>query len=412
MTEEIVLPPRWKTRPPPKLDGPSAKAPFEFTVNEINTFLRCRRNWNITSANRKSLQRKGTPAPALHIGSAFHYATAMHSEHGTDPEDAVREFFAESINALENDYRKQVGTSLGYEERQLLDEQRLVALSLIRVYYERHGYENPVKPFRHIGSEITFRIPLVKAYDVWLIGTMDEVLLDLDDNPVPLERKTYSRKPNKENWRFNHQLYGYACALSILTGHPVNYGLYDGIRKKEPTIPQILKSGDVSRKWIDTTYEIYREVVLANHGGEIPNQYLDILNRFNARDHSPENAFTTRFKVQISHRAMARWWDDAQAVAMEAAHSPRIYPNFEWQGCPMCRTKDLCHAIQAGDRDAQKEIIRSEYRIGVTPTVATVRSGIPIAQRRVAKPEHLAKYSHVTLRHDPDYISEVVPSGD
>jgi PD-(D/E)XK nuclease superfamily protein len=401
--EEITLPPRWEARPPPDLEGERSRPPFEITVNELASFQRCRRAWDFTSANRRSLMKQGPPTAALHIGSAFHYATAMHSEHGADPEQAVREFFALSLERVEKQYLASVGTLMSNEERAPIEEMRLVALSLIRTYYERHGYENPIKPFQHVASELTFRIPLVKEHDVWLIGTIDEVALDTDGNPVPIEKKTYSRRPDKKKWRFNHQLYGYACALSILTGHPVNYACYDGIRKKEPTIPKILKNGHVSRKWIDTTYEQYREVVLATHDGEVPNEYLDILNRLNARDHSPENAFTTRFKVPISSRAMLKWWDDAKAVAMEAAHYPRIYPNFNWQGCPECRHVDLCHAVQAGDKNAIKVIANTDYRRGVTPTVAAVRSGRPIAQRRVKDPRQLAKYSQVTLGYDPDF---------
>ena len=407
---EVVLPPRWKPRPPTR--RVNGGQPFEITVNELNTYLRCRRMWDITSANRRSLMRQGSPAPALHIGSAFHYVRAKHAMDGQDPLDACREFFAESTRHLDEQYMRMVGTVMSLEERQLIDEQRMMVLRLISTYYDRFGLDNPIKPYEHIASEVTFRVPLVTEHDIWLIGTIDEVVLDPDGNPVPLEVKTYSRRPDKKNWRYNHQLYGYACALSILTGHPVNYGLYDGIRKKDPTIPQILKNGDVSRKWIDTTYEMYREAVELTHNGKIPNQYLDILNRLKARDHSPENAFTTRFRVPISRRAMSQWWNAAKIIAMEAAHQPNIVPNFEWQGCPMCRVKDLCHAIQSGDEEVEKRVVAMEFRKSVTPTVSTVRTAKRIAQRRVADPRHLAKYSQVSLSHDPDYTPEVVPSGD
>lgn len=410
MAEEMVLPPRWKPRPPTR--RVNGGEPFEITVNELNTYLRCRRMHDITSANRQSLMRLGTPAPALHVGSGFHYVVAKFLVDGQDPEDALREFFAESTKRIDADYLRRVGTMMSTQERNIIDEDRLMMLQLIRTYFDRFGTDNPIKPYEHIASEVTFRIPLVSDYDIWLIGTIDQVVLDPDGNPVPLERKTYSRKPDKKNWRFNHQLYGYACALSVLTGKPVNYGLYDGIRKKAPTVPQILKNGTVSRKWIDTTAQMYREAVELAHDGKVPMQYLDILNRLAARDHSPENAFTTRFRVPIFRRSMQRWWSDARAVAMEAAHNPNPIPNFEWQGCPMCRVKDLCYAIQAGDGQAVKSIIEMEYRKGVTPTVATVRSGKRIAQRRVADPRHLAKYSQVTLGHDNDYAPDVVPSGD
>lgn len=406
---EIVLPPRWEPRPPPDLDGPPVKPPFLITVNEINSFLRCRRAWDITSHNRQGLSRKGMPAPALHTGSCVHYALAKQAD-GGDPEAAVHEFFRDSVERLQDLYERQVGAPMSDDELYLLDDQRMLVLRMIRAYFERYGTENPIKPYTLLAPEVTFCVPLVADYDVYLIGTMDAVTLDRDRNPVPLERKTYSRKPKRENWRFNHQMYGYAAALQILTGRRVPYGLYDGLRKTAPTVPQILKSGKVSKKWIDTTFDTYITVVRQAHGGKVPLEYYDILKRLKDRDRSPDNAFFTRFRVPISQVALRRWWEDAKAVAMEAAHYPRIYPNFEWQGCPMCKVKSLCHSIQAGENT--NWLLANEYESRVTPTVQNLRSGPVCRPGDIKKPSDFRKFGRISLGHDSDPVMEVAPSGE
>lgn len=410
-SKTLVFPPRWRPRPDPA-NGPPPK-PFYMTVNEINSYLRCHRAWDITSANRMGLSRKGTPAPALHIGSAMHYAIARQAL-GQDPEDALREFFAVSIERLTENYRKVVGTGLSLEEQLALSDQRTLCFKLLRAYYARYSLENPIKPFRMLAPEVTFSIPLFPGeYPIFLVGTIDAVTVDQFGNPVPLERKTYSRRPKRENWRFNHQIYGYSAALQVLTGRRVPYALYDGINKKEPTTPRTLKNGTVSRKWIDTTYDIYHAEVMRVFG-RIPNDYLDILNRLKMRDYSPENAFFTRFRVPIVQHAVTKWWDDARTIALEAAHWPSIYPNFEWQGCPMCRVKDLCYAIQGGE-DTQ-DLIRHEYESRHTPTISAVLDKAhPIVRPGMIKrPSDFAQFGHVSLDYEAesDPILEVAPSGD
>jgi hypothetical protein len=388
MTEQLTFPPRWQQRPPAGTGSPLT-APFEVSVTELNTFQRCRRNWDETSPSRKSLHLKGVPSVALNVGSAMHYAVAAQTL-GQDPEQAIREFYSASRAKIEFDYRNQVGTGLSDEELDSLDAQRMMCLQLIRAYYARYGLKNPVRPYRSIACEVTFRIPLDEWLGIYLIGTIDQVVVDESDCPIPVETKTYSRKPNKTDWRFAHQPYGYAAALQYLTGQRVPYFLYNGIRKTGPTQPKILKRGGVSQRWIDTTYEVYRDAVRLEHGGKIPNSYLDILNRFKARDNSPENAFTTRFRMPVSQHAIELWLDQAAAIAREMAFSPIIYPNFPWNGCRFCRTQDLCHALQAGDDAQYQYLVNENYRIDTTHT----RKAKHIATRKnVRNVEDLAAFA-------------------
>lgn len=308
------------------------------------------------------------PIPALHIGSAFHYALSSQAL-GGDPLAAVLVFYQQSVDQIDKQFVERVGVHLGYDEMQVLQDERDMVLGMVRAYVSRYGSRFPTKPYRIVAPEVTFRIPLVPDYDIYLVGTLDRLHVDRFGNPIVGECKTYKTAPKREKWRFNHQMYGYAAALQVLLQREVPYGLYDGARKKAPTIPRVLKNGTLSTAWIDTTYAVYREKLLEVYGGDKKvlhhPAYAPYMQRLWDRDHSNDSAFHTRFKIPISQHAIEMWWDQAQVIAMEMKHSPIIYPHFNWQGCPDCRVKDLCYALQAGD---DLENLYPDYEIGQTHT--------------------------------------------
>lgn len=377
--KELVFPPRWHPVPPAHLDGDKdpRKGPFLVSVNELNSFQRCRRAWDITSASRQSLHRKGMPIPALHIGSAVHFALSSLAL-GGDPRAAVLCFYQESLDLIDRQYKEAYGVGLGAEENWELAEQRDQVLGMVRAYVERYGRRFPTKPYRIIAPEVTFQIPLVPDYDIFLVGTIDRVHVDRFGNPIVGECKTYKVKPNRVKWRFNHQIYGYAAALQVLTGKQVPLALYDGIRKKAPTEPRVLKDGTLSTQWIDTDHATYRRKLLEVYGGdkEILHHpaYAPFLDRLKSRDLSNESVFHTRFRVPIIQAAVTQWWDAAQVLAMQMANQPIIFPHYTWQGCPECRIKDLCYAIQGGD---DLEPVLAEYAVGQTHTRQAKRVATP-----------------------------------
>src|SRR6266851_106592 len=404
---EIVLPPRWKQVPEAR-ERPVRGRPFEVSVNELNSFQRCRRAWDITSASRQSLHRIGMPVAALNIGSAVHYALASHAL-GSDPEASALVYFQQSVDQLQVQYREVIGAELSTQEWTALAEERDMVLGMIKAYFARYGYTRPTKPYRIVAPEVTFRIPLVPDYDIFLVGTIDRVLVDADGNPIPGEIKTYKIKPNKTDWRFNHQIYGYAAALQLLTKKPVRYALYDGLRKKAPLRPNVLKDGTLSSAWIDTTHAIYRADLLELYGGDMSvlahPAYAPLLSRLKERDLSPDSAFHTRFRIPISQVAIEQWWDQAQAIAMEMAHDPRIYPNFPWDGCRMCRVRDLCHAIQGGE---DTEYLLSQFAVGQTHTRQAKIVATPATVRSV---KDLAAYAG-SLDPDQPFEISVTPEAD
>ena len=74
----------------------------------------------------------------------------------------------------------------------------------------------------------------------------------------------------------NRQYRRYAWAWQEETGNEVDAFVINGLRKKLPTIPKVLKKGGISkRKDIDTTLEIYLKAIRDNHLD--PGDYAEIL---------------------------------------------------------------------------------------------------------------------------------------
>lgn len=378
-SDTVVFPPNWHPDPRDSVKRRQGRPdkPFIVTPSEIQSFRRCQRSWDFTSANRQSLFRRGMPVPALNIGGGVHYALARQWA-GYNWLEAVNEHYAATKEKVEKDYQEKVGTGLSHEELTLLSEDRWEVQRLLEAYFARYGNAWPTKPYTIVAAEVTFAVPLVPDQNIWLMGTIDRICTDAAGNVIPMEIKTYKSAPDRERWRFNFQLYMYACALAKLLGTVPPMALYDGLRKKGPTTPTILKNGGVSKRWIDTTYDEYIRVVRQVHRGRVPDEYADILKRLMARDNSPMNAFTTRFRIPLLKSAMEQFWDQAQTTARQMLHTyGEVVANKDWQGCPMCRVKDLCDAKFAGDEAELEAIIARDYHLDVSPTRKALRIATP-----------------------------------
>lgn len=387
MSDEVVFPPNWHVDPRnsvAKYHGKPVK-PFVVTVSEIQSFRRCEWSWDFSSANRQSLFKRGMPIPALNIGGAVHYSLARHWA-GHNWLEAVNEHYAATKDRVSADYLAQVGTGLSNQELQILADERMEVQGLLEAYFARYGHDWPTKPYRIVAAEVTFAVPLVPDQNIWLMGTIDRIYEHAEHPGIPIigEIKTYKSAPDYANWRFNLQVYLYACALAELLGVVPPVALYDGIRKKGPTTPRVLKNGHVSKRWIDTTYEEYIRTVRYAHKGRVPEEYRDMLTRLLARDQSPKNAFTTRFRIPLLQSAMTEYWDAAQITARQMRYIyGNIVPNKDWQGCTMCRVKDLCDAKLAGEDVA--ELISRDYTKDVSPTRKAKRIATPKKVKSLAQ---------------------------
>jgi PD-(D/E)XK nuclease superfamily protein len=355
-------------------------ADMNISITEISKFLRCRRQWHISSSSGMSLKKKGAPQQRYYIGTAFHKACELNASH---PErnvtEMMDEWMATERTKLEAEYREQIGTGMSDQELGMLNESGEIVTSLVSQYFEKYGTENPVAPMTYVAPEVSFKIPLLSDRPVYLVGTIDGIGIDEYGGLGVIEHKTYStgRAKKSADIETDTQVMGYSYALWRLTGIIPTWAMYDGVAKATPSVPKVLKNGKLSvDKRISTTYKVFMEAVLAN--GEDPDdpRFEEIIERLAWQDQSGSDPFFTRHVVSVKQKALAMFEKNlmSQARDMWVARDDeeKRYPNFPWQGCGGdCDFQDVCRSMQFGE-DVDS-VVASGYTKGTYGTMEGLR---------------------------------------
>jgi len=316
------------------------------SISEIQTFLRCRRQWDIGSHQRQNLTvKQGLPSKAFHIGSMVHRILELKAK--DIKMSVINNILANDKRQLENDYRKLVGAGWSPEERQEIDDREELVLDMIANYFIHYGNESLGKDYEYKEAELTFQVRIPKTMN-YLIGTIDGIAIHKRSGNVWLvEHKTFGQSAAKlEDLRMNYQMLAYCWAARSLLGYSVEGVIYDGLAKKVPGAPEILKSGKgLSKKWIITTAEHYRHEIYKYGFNE--EDYEDILTRLEARDRSDDNGFFVRHKIRYSEDELNQFESEIVSITREmASKHVNIYPTVPWTGCWDCSFSELCTAIQ------------------------------------------------------------------
>jgi hypothetical protein len=280
-------------------------------TTEVDTFLRCRRQWDLVSQNRQGLTRVGAPPIAFHVGSAIHH-TLDAQRRGEEPKAALAAFFDEAEDRVRREYKAIVGVNISLSEMAPNLAVQDLAGQILDAYFRHYG-DSPLDPYTVLESEVSFRVPIPGTRG-FLAGTYDALLKHSvrDNERWVYEAKSFSNPPNEDDLALCTQFTLYAWAAERLFGYPVHGILYDGLGKR------------ISRK--------------------------------------PEGNFI-RYKVRIPRASIDRWTTDLPEI-YRAMASPKtkIYPTFGYLGsCWECHVRDLCRAIQFGE---DLEYKMRDYRRG------------------------------------------------
>jgi hypothetical protein len=337
--------------------------PYRISITEMLEFMRCERSWDLQSANRQSLVRKGVPATALWMGSAFHAAMADLG----DPIGTLREYVWEQRQQMAQSYLAQVGVAVSPEEWTSFDESAKLIEDVVIAYLHHYG-DRPFKPYEVLANEMTFSLVLESGIE--LVGTIDKVLLDPIGKLWVCDHKTWSQRPDTRDLQYDFQFTGYCACLQALVREPVTGFLYDGVNKKVPRKPRILLDGHVSCEWIDTTAEVYCQAVRDNGEDPFSLRYAGFVARLRERDET-NSPFFLRHPLYISQAQIQQWWDNVNQLTakMQACEYPTF--NRRWEGCWDCNVRDICDTMLRGDDVPY--VIETNYHEGTYGTQRTLR---------------------------------------
>jgi hypothetical protein len=296
------------------------------------------------------------PRPILSAGTFIH--SGLNALSTGDPViPAMEREYLKEHNRYVDAYIKAVGVHPDSTELGILSDTYMNAVQIVGRYINQYG-TNPVAPkYTITHAEQTFRVP-IPGTEHFLLGTFDRIMEDGKGDTFVGEIKTFDRRPNFEDLQNRLQFSGYAWALSHLTGKPVNGVLYDGIHRKLPKEPAVLKNGTLSKAWSDTLdYETY-VTAIQRVGGNIFD-YEEIIARIIERDNSGNNPFFVRFFVPISHNQRTSFEEQLVSIVKDMEQAV-VYPNFQMTCAWDCNVRNLCAAMQ--NKEDVQSIIDTSYR--------------------------------------------------
>lgn len=312
--------------------------------SSINTWRRCKKEYYYKFILK--IEKKVPPAP-LYKGKIIH--ELIEARINGESWEKTLEPYLEEFDKL-------------FDEEKLLYGDLRTDIPTIMKGYDDMWKDEDLEYLELQGkrAEFDFAIPLdgkpLEESDLVFTGKIDTVVKDPRERVWLMEHKSFKRLPS-ENFRFaNQQALLYAWVLPQI-GFPKPTGiLWDYLRTKTPTIPKVLKSGELSKaKNIDTTPAVYKEAILEN--GLDPEEYQEMLDSLKGK----ELDFYRRIYLPVKENMIESVVQDLKETALEIQilHETTQARNLG-RDCDWCSFKNLCQTeLQGLDTEF---ILKSDYR--------------------------------------------------
>src|SRR5882724_7420858 len=190
--------------------------------------------------------------------------------------------------------------------------------------------------------DTTLYAPIPGLDNVWLQGTCDLLCVDAEGQLVVIDHKTYREFLTPQKLDFDDQLIAYSWMLRQ-HGYTVRTGIYNQLLKREPEIPNLLKSGKLSTKESlkgTTTREVYQEAITRHNLPEF--EYTAFL------DSLPPMELFRREPIRFNGSSWREFETNLIGLARDlTSNRLECYPSPSW-GCPSCDYSLLCKVQSSG----------------------------------------------------------------
>lgn len=299
----------------------------KFSQSKIKTWRRCQAAYHYRYNEEITTKR---PAKPLIFGKIVHEIL----EFGEDRMMEILENYAEKYDDLFIEEQEKFGN--------IIDD-----IHDICTEYFRHYKDSDYKPYKIDGRDREFEIDVMVAPGVVFNGKVDRLVKHKGKTYI-LEQKTFKRMPDESHrWR-DMQTALYAKALRLM-GHEIDGVIWDYICSKPPTVPQVLKNGELSTRPINTLPTTLRR--FSKHTGiAIPEAMMDAAK---ANRSSYFFRFTYPVKKSIADLLMKEFIESAQQIKDIGSDSRIMNISRE---CTFCEYEPICRAVLGGlDVDFIKE---------------------------------------------------------
>lgn len=306
------------------------KLTIRSSFSRLKSWRSCKKKHDY--AYNQLLRKKAPPVP-LFRGNFIHEMIENQINHG-DYSKVIKK------------YKKQFG-SFFIEEREIYGDLIPESIRIVEGYFERWGENGGLKYYtdKATGKKAEIKLEIDLAPGILFVAKVD-AMPETKMGIWAADHKTHKNIPDEESRFSDIQLVTY-CSMLPKAGHPKPVGvMWDYLRTKAPTIPEVLKSGELSKaKKIDTTPEVFLKAI-KDHDLD-PKDYKDILASL---EKSSKNKFFERVWLPHPSKSLVSQIDheilDTSKQILE--FGTKIKDRNMGRDCKQCSYYNLCHAELRG----------------------------------------------------------------
>lgn len=308
------------------------------SYSEIKLFRKCAKAHQYRYRERLKRRRPNRPA---FVGTILHEMLDAKAK-GLNAWDVYKRY--------KREYRK-----LFREEKEEFGDVPAIVKAIYKGYWRRWKDDGLI--YTH--SEVGFRVGLTNTIE--LIGYIDAIVEDARRRLL-MDHKFHKNIPGPEDRFADIQtvLYYWGWNESHARSERADGLMWDYGRMKAPTIPEVLKNGELSKRAnIDTDAFTYREALLAN--GLREKGYRDILTRLQGK----ERTFFERVPLPAPPKIMvSSVVADARISALDAKKALRTGKaarSMSGFNCNGCEFRKICESEIRGHDT--KFLLKKEYEL-------------------------------------------------
>lgn len=310
-----------------------ATAPFKVSQSKVKQWRKCRQAYHYKYIDK--LRRRRIKRP-FKFGTIIHSMLEAHAN-GDDPFEVLEKisFDEHKLFAAEKEMYGDIIKDIGV---------------IMQEYFDFWG-EDSLRMLRHDGKYAEHEFNIEIAKDIVMTGKIDGVA-KANKLKWLVEHKSFKKMPTEDTrWR-NLQSAVYFRVIEITDWWKNLDGIcWDYTKSKPPTVPQLLKSGELSEKNIDTLPSVVLRAIRKHKLN--PKDYKKLItDAENNRRHYFLRIYTPINKPVVD-RIFTGFVETAKEIAQD--HGTKCDKNIDLH-CGYCDYEPLCRAeLTNSDVDFIKE---------------------------------------------------------
>ena len=315
------------------------------SYSEVSSFRRCQKAWEYRYKTGLKRQRKGIrlfKGEILHeMLNAYINAKLVKGRIGDDPWDVLAGY-EERFKSYFEEEKERFGDIIGD------------CGAIFEGYLRKYRHD----PLRYEKSEVPVYFDITGK--MRFAGFIDKIAVDAQDRRWIVDHKFIATIPSGEDRFSELQLLLYVWGLGKSNPEiEIDGVLWDYARSKAPTVPEVLKNGELSqRKNLDCDVFTYQRTIAENN--KDPRNYTEMLKHLEGKEDSFfERVFLPKPTTHMVNEVVEDFLSTAEDIQLARRKGTRVARSMSPFNCSTCEYRSVCEAeVRGHDTDF---VIKADY---------------------------------------------------